>query len=410
MSRICKVAAFVFIFTDLAFAQVKPNWFGTINKKALADSSADISVITSGEARASSVGMQFMSKFVWGGLIDNDLKQLNAPQQKKLNRAGVSESVQLSYWAKATHTAGIAKRQGFQLGFSSFQGAQFTSSAWLMVFYGNSPYAGQELDFSKSGYRNISWANAAWQFSRVNATKTRETAFSAGLYGVLQNNQIAIDKGSLYTDTGGTYIDAALQGNWSFNKKVAPAVGFSVSITEKVNDNFSLHFQVNDLGLVLWNKGTESNQFDTAFRFTGFYIPHASSFADEDFWKNKTDSLTAPLSQANGNKTQRILPASVMLHLNRKINKQNSLIALFSYRYGIMAIPEVKLAHRYEKQMFTWTSAAGYGGWGGWLLNGSASWQTATSGITLSLGGFQSLVSEKIPFQAYANLGVNRRF
>lgn len=410
MNRIFKVAGFLLAFSDMAFAQVKPVWLGTMNKNVLADSSAEIAVTTSGDARASSVGMQFMSKFVWGGLIDNDLKNVNAPGQKKLNRAGVSESVQLSYWSKANSMNGISKRQGFVLGFSSFQGVQFTSSAWLLAFYGNSPYAGQQLDLAKSGYRNISWANAAWQFSKVNAARTRESAFSAGVYGVLKNNQIAIDKGSLYTDTAGAYIDATLQGTWSFSNKIAPAVGFSVSITEKLNDNLSMHIQVNDIGLVLWNKGTESNEFDTAFRFTGFYVPNASSFADEDFWKNKTDSLIAPVSRATNNKTERILPASAMITLNRKLNNHHGLIASFSYRYGIMAIPEVKLAHRFENRMFTWTTATGYGGWGGWLLNGTASWQTATSGIALSLGGFQSLITEKIPFQAYAGLRVNRRF
>jgi hypothetical protein len=350
----------------------------------------------------------YAGKFISSQLIEDNGKMLNLN-----NKAGFESFIGGQYqFASKKNKKGLATANIIQAKYKLIAGGQYNSDAWLLAMKGNAPFAGEQISLSQVGAAQYQWLELGW--GQKLWLKDNKMAVSFGL-NVLggQGNRFAIEKGTLYTDSAGQYLDVALNGNWARSNNAGQSLGLGAQfgLQGRINDKTEWQFNATDLGAFIPNKKAESNTFDTSFRFTGFYIYDVRDLSSNDYWTNRTDSLTAPIAETKGEKPMIWLPFKLNFGLHTFIKTNQQIGLIIGYRHLVYALPKLEVWHQvnYNSGFFINSNLA-YGGWGGLQWTEKVGYQKARWAMALQLGGMQSMAISKLPFQATAQIQLVAKF
>lgn len=237
----------------------------------------------------------FTYPFLFGGYIDNELKDQVSPRLSEQNRAGY----QLSYGARYRYnrdsiyffTAAINSRQFLTTG--------FTSDMFELVFRGNKPFAGEIAQLSPFYYTSFATQSVSLGAGK-NLNDNFTVAAEVSVIGGSGFQQAVIERGSLYTEPDGAYIDLDLKYRLSFTENSQNflnrnGLGLSAGIYASYsNEKFMLTANFTDIGFVRW-KGLNHMKGDSSYRFEGKEIEDVLVLDNSVFSSFRADSLAKDL-------------------------------------------------------------------------------------------------------------------
>lgn len=350
----------------------------------------------------------FTGKFISSQLINDNSNMLNLS-----NRAGFESVTGGRYlFASAKNKKENIAAHFINAKYKQIVGGQYNSDAWLLAMKGNAPFAGEQVTINQLGIAQFQWLEIGW--GKKSWFRDDKIAVTYGINALGgKGNRFILEKGSIYTDTSGEYIDVVAKGNWLQSNSNGQSIGFGAhfGLQGIINEKTEWQFIIDDLGAFLPNKNTQSNEFDTAFRLTGFYIYDIKKMSENGYWTSKTDSLSAPISEPNGEKGLLGLPFKLTLAMNTFIKANQQLGFIIGYRHMVYAMPKVEAWHQidYNSGVFINSNLA-YGGWGGIQWSEKIGYQKQHWAFAFQFGGMQAMAIAGLPFQATAQVQLVARF
>jgi len=409
--RLCFLVCLSFQFKAMAqnkvgLAQYQSLFYG-------ADTIGILDISLGIDAQASNQNFNYIQSFYSGKFITSKLIDDNSKMLNLNNKIGFESAIGGQYlFASQKNQKGKTSANFVNAKYKQMVGGQYNSDTWLLAMKGNAPFAGEQVSFNQLGIAQFEWLELGWGKKRWFENNKMATTFGISALGG-KGNRFSIDKGSIYTDTSGEYIDVALNGNWSQSNSKGQSFGLGAhfSIQGLINEKTEWQFNIDDLGAFLPNKNTQRNEFDTAFRFTGFYIYDIKKMSDNGYWTNRTDSLSAPISEPNGEKGLIGLPFKLTLAMKTFIKANQQLGFIIGYRHMVYAMPKVEAWHQidFNSGLFLNSNLA-YGGWGGLQWTEKVGYQKQHWALALQFGGMQSMAIQNLPFQTTAQVQLVTKF
>jgi hypothetical protein len=278
----------------------------------------------------------FMDKFLFGGHIDQQLKDNNFNRLKGLNNFGGEFEQRID-----SYTPNInpfkKEKYGLMLSFSDNHliSANISKDFFGLAVYGNSNYVGDTMD--------LSYSHAKYQHYQK---------FSIGFYDktTLSSVQISYVSGSkafdfyaansfLWTHSALDSIELQLQGEGFSTGAFSPyfafqGSGFSLDINynfifnSKKGDKQIISLKLNNLGGIFWNKNTSNYFVDSTTYYTGFNV---QDFIGKDSINNQWNFKDTLGLQTTKNRHGEALPLEITLDklANRYGNKVQ---AIFGFK------------------------------------------------------------------------------
>lgn len=248
-------------------AQVENNYFHINDYKAAAgiDASIDLASL--------SISNQFMNTFLWKDHVDSTTKQWMFNALKKNNVIGYDLDDKVSMITFPDTFASFTN-MGIFITYGTYDhiDVNMTRDALKLFFGGNTQFKGKTANIGNSSLNLFSYQQIQLGFISKFGDGKFHHSFGVGISinNGIQNTQIRINDGSLYTDKDAEYIDiSADYDNYrsdTSNNGGYKGIGSSLNIyysfyTEKNN---SFNFSVTDLGFIRWNKNSQQFSKDTS--------------------------------------------------------------------------------------------------------------------------------------------------
>lgn len=295
----------------------------------------------------------FMNTVYRGGFLDSTYLQETANGLLGLNRAGVHYDAGLSFGISLKDTSESLIQ--FSLSRRFNLSARFSNDAFRLGFQGNTQFKGEEADFSRTGFRAISWTQLqAGYYTR----ETRNTYIHVAVSGIAAHtyNEAWVEYGKLYTDGAGTSLsggavadfyssDTSSRNSWRVN-----GVGLSVDVSWMKMRTLSngadyIKIECLDFGFINWNSKTLHRKIDTTVYYQGIDIselilnPQISADLPSENDFIKTDSTSRFVSS--------YLPAVFRASYTRVIGSKHAIKLSASVPFWSYALPYGVLTYRY---------------------------------------------------------------
>lgn len=222
----------------------------------------------------------FVDKFLFGGNIDQELKDQNFDRLKGVNSIGGEAEQRIDSYTPTIHPF-KRERYGLMLSFSDnhFLSAGIPKDAYELAMYGNAKHVGDTM--------NLSYAHLQYQHYQK---------LSAGFYDkkTMSSIQLSFVTGSkafdfysssafLSTNPGADSLELSLHGQGFSTQKFNPylafqGTGFSVDLSynfmfsSKQGKRQIVNFRVGNIGGIFWNKHSQHFMVDSITQYTGFNV------------------------------------------------------------------------------------------------------------------------------------------
>lgn len=248
------------------------------------------------QVNSNAITNEFTYPFLFGGYIDNNLKNQVSPRLKARNRAGFILSTEINYRhnTDTTHFFSVGVRQ------QQFLHTLFAPDMFELIFRGNKQFAGKTATLHPFRYRYFDFqALALGAGKKINKNLTVAAEVSILRGGRFQ--EAVINHGTLYTEENGAYIDLNLDYHLTFTDRnttylsemngIGIATGFSASYN---GNKFKVTANVRDLGVMRW-MNLNHLEGDSSYRFEGKEIEDVLVLDNSVFDSFKADSLAKNL-------------------------------------------------------------------------------------------------------------------
>lgn len=320
-------------------------------------------------AGAPQLQQAFTNKFLFGGFINNDLKEQASSKLGISNIAGGQLKTDFNYLTvKKSNSSKIATILGMGAGYELFGGVKYSKDLFNLTFFGNSRYANETLilddfnfnqtDFSFVEFsygKQIQEANGFWNiwcdFGLVLGHSSSSFNFPTANVFTEQNGQyldITINDGEIYladTNTSGLFK--------GFGAKIDLHLNYVTATSNFI-------FSINNLGGINWGNGYKID-VDTTLRFDGYEVDDI--FAINDSVLNAITNAES-WSQSEKGDFVKALPITLNAYYQKNSNQ---------YRWDILANYTInKTRHPYLRGGFNYKTKfiepgviAGFGGFAG---------------------------------------------
>ena len=370
------------------------------------------SVSLNADYEAGSNGMQnaMINKLIFGGFIDNKMKDDAKNKMRGYNQLGINLNYDVSVFF------GRKPKYSFLIGFKNQEilNATYTKDFYTLMFYGNKPLLGKTA--------NLAGTN-------INALRFQELKIGIMMHKVDTNAKIGVSisvvKGeqlfyikanknsSLYTNNDGTELifqsnfnmavsDTASKKNpFSFNGIGASAdIFFETPYKSKIGSQSVLTVNANNIGFIHWSANSVQYNSDSIIRFDGYHINNILDLKDSTLNKINTDSILREVTNARKEEFNTNIPTNLLI-LNKIYfgKKQWALNTGFRYMFHSNYKPYVFVEPEYTiKQKLSISLHIGYGGYT--RLNTGLALVYNTKGWFVKLGS-NSLQGYILPKQTY---------
>ena len=260
----------------------------------------------------------------------------------------------------------------YELQAVSFQNAVFTNTAFEMILQGNAQFANQTKDISELFYQDLEYQKAALGIRHYFKNKTQCINATLGLIVGDYANQFRVDRGSIFTEQNGEYLDIDLKYERRTSARGARftnprGYGAGINFNYRVylaKQRTTLVFNIRDIGFIKYSSATEHQIIDTAIRYTGVDLGPFSNLESFNSASLKDSVLKVFNSKYNEESFRFTLPALLELRLEKEL-KNKSIGYVHVRSYLMYSRPQVKLGYLYalKSNMFLGAelSAGGFG-------------------------------------------------
>lgn len=315
--------------------------------------------------------IEISSKFIYGGFITDEMKTNGLAKHKANNFVGIEGAASIQYLSKTGKFFGFNNGfWGAAIGTKALSFNNYSNDLFNLVFFGNEPTAGTELNFDNNNFQT-QWYHelnftAGAIFDNIGSGKLH-VSLNPGLLAGVKYQRINLEQASLLTAASGESIAASMKGNYaeSDTSHTGPSpqsIGGKLDLnllyeTEKIKIGFS----VTDFGWIGWNT-TVNYDLDSSFTFNGFAVDDV--FNIQDTLLNAA-SLQDSLLSNNPQQLTKRLPAAFQLYYEQIFADQIIWKNWVQYRTVPNYLPFVMTQINYQLADFTGGISAAYGGYGG---------------------------------------------
>ena len=251
--------------------------------------------------------------------------------------------------------------------------ASFSKDAFNLITSGNLAYAGKTAYLDNSQIYNISYQTLGLGYEKNLGKKVIGGTISYVSLADFQKYEI--NKGSLYTDPDGLYIDysnsGAIKYSDSAKSLILPNVGTGVSlgmhfIDYDNSDKLTYSISISDIGYARVNSMTNYKQ-DTSYHYEGYNLGNLLNINTEDLTKIRTDSIENILGIKAYKHSETIsLPLKLNIQTQYELCNKLALLGDLSYVNISNRLPKAKIGVAYTMcSAFSVQSKIGFGGFGG---------------------------------------------
>lgn len=299
---------------------------------------------------------EMADKFLFGGFIDDDIKDQFSANLRNQNSLVLDGALQVSLTFLVDSTWGITASASR----NELQRIDFSNDAAELLFRGNTHFADGVVQLSEEGWNRISFEKY-----QIGAVDTKSGSFAKlGVYRGLALESWRLPTATLTSqdaEVDGLSIPHAITSEVSelegLRSTGSHNWGVGIDLFGAIHNDlgtFALH--VEDLGAMRWS---EMDRRDTSgvFSFSGFDL--FSDNQSENVLENLIDSIS-PASRLEEN-NWRMLPAKLAFtYISPRWNERFFLTAKVFHRFGLQAYPAAQLTGNYAfaEKSFVWASIA----------------------------------------------------
>ena len=212
-----------------------------------------------------------------GGELSREVRELSQQELQGHNRAGYEGSFRASYTWGASLFGDKSMRPLVSVGYRDLMGMRFTDDLYNLTFFGNAAYEGKTAVLAPSAQEEQRYQTIGVGMKAANS----ESYFRLDLVNGQYLNAVHLQRADMFTAEDGRYIEAALDGTWSTSdtsgQRFSNGLGLGLSAGVQMNGRLfgrrlKVFLEVNDLGFIAWNGGSQRLVKNGIERYDGIYV------------------------------------------------------------------------------------------------------------------------------------------
>jgi hypothetical protein len=300
----------------------------------------DYELILTGTVDYSSNSVQnfFLDKFLFGGYIDQSLKDAAFNKQRPINRLGFDAHAELEF--RDMKSGLLGDRWGYLLkaGYGSAGSLLYGKDGFGLIFYGNESFLGDTAKLSGTRFQFQTYQK--FGFGIVN--KTTKSSISLNAYTLSNQGYGSLSNANFYQTTLGDSISVELEGNFSVANNPVFIKGWGIGVDfdfripwfkTETNESF-FQFSGKNVGIAIMSQPMKTYEAEKLFVFDGLRLNQL--LGDESIF-NDGFSVLDTLGIDTLNSLNVIRPLPGMLQFGKIINDMSEQ-RLQSY-YGLRMFP-----------------------------------------------------------------------
>lgn len=320
--------------------------------------------------RSTAFPLEMSDRFINGGEITSAMKENGLALHGTSNYLGAEALAQINYLSPIQNIFGIKNAfWGIHLGSTALSYNQYSKDLYQLVFFGNAPYAGQELNLSNT-ILSSTWfhslgVSGGWVQRNVGVFKNIHFRFTpAFVYGV-RNSRFELKQGSLLTEENGEYINMDFTGSYHATDSLYQAFspgGFGAKLDLNVLFELpksKLEVSISDFGIVAWDH-KRNHKLNSSFSFVGVEIEDVFNLQDSLF------EIAEFQDSILGNSTENLnafLPMAAAIYFEHTFSEHWKLKNWAKYRLVNNYFPFLMSQLNYGFNNFTAGFSMSYGGY-----------------------------------------------
>lgn len=249
-----------------------PEYFDTINgygKQLIVNGQFDV--------QSTSFKNEMLNKMVFGGYIDQEMKDRSFSKHGNVNFAGILSNNDITYFHGSDSLFGKGRWDwGVKAGYYALGSVKYGKDPFGLVFYGNEGYLGDTAFFTKT---NASFT----RFQKVGfglRDKVSGSYVFLNLVNVQDHFRGEITKGELFQSADASEVKLKLLGDMSYTtgKQFSKGLGASIDAAYRVKvpwikgTQTIMEVSISNIGFASINAPMQRYQADSTYTFDGFRL------------------------------------------------------------------------------------------------------------------------------------------
>jgi hypothetical protein len=369
---------FFVLFFLIVNVQVNLAQTNFLNDTLSSNGQMQAGLLTCAGATGTGLPVNFVYKFYRGGFLEPSY--LNSMESKLRDYNSIGGSGRNRINVAFDKDSFLIKKTGLVLGLAFEEhwnaSANFSKDIFHLTFFGNDGFDNQISKLDPAWFRVFNYRQYSLELAYNKQVKARRHGLQIQLNYLegKQFSEIEIIRGSFYTSTYGTRVDADLKGNYfqsdtarngvgRFDKGNGTGVGFSF-VYSMQGPKTKIFLGIKDAGYIQWNANSLLLSADTTVHLKGYQIYSLKDVSDSLFTLS-VDSLRNIAPQSRYKKYKMYLPAKIFFESQHLMsNSAFSILAGFRYIADPVYLPLFYTGFVYSK---CWggvlRSTIGYGGY-----------------------------------------------
>lgn len=307
----------LFLVVAFSYQINAQNLFVPLFYDTLQDKGYELKIDAEVNYAASRLRNDFMDKFLFGGHIDEALKDKTFDRLYANNTIGLVANGTVSFRDFKSVLFKKKPRYSYQIsyGYHALAGGSYGKDVFELGFYGNQGTQGRTMDLNNLQFNFQTFHKLSFGFFDKKSKSSVSLSYLHGTSYV----DFSLFEGSLTTSADGNSLDLVLDGHFhSANDKkgfYAPngwglGLDFDIIVPIKWFKDKRAFFQIKaqNIGFIRWNKNSSVYQKDSVYNYSGFEIDNLFNFSN--IFSGETNVLdTLNITEENRNITG-WLPAS----------------------------------------------------------------------------------------------------
>lgn len=354
------------------------------------------------DLQSTSVRREVFNTLIWGGYIDDEMKQRSFDQHDDVNRFGLASNNELIYQNRTSCSFQRPNLNwGVKAGYAAVGAFSYGTDAYGLTFYGNEMYLGDTADFSNTRFKFMQFQKVGFGF----ISKTNGSNLFLNVVNVQQSAEMNLRKGQMYQNDDASEVDVMLAGDLrsTYGNDFSKGIGVCLDGTFRVaagtysGKTATMEITFSNIGFAYLYAGQFSYQVDSTYNYTGFELNQltsdASPFNRSDF--SVMDSLGI---SADTVKRTVLLPGYIQIGNAVDFRSPKMVQPYFGVRLypTLNIVPSIFAGVCYKPiEQLMVSGSASYGGFGNFRAGFGVSYQTPMARVTLATDDVISLVSNQ---------------
>jgi len=358
---------------------------------------------------------EFMSKFLFGGKIEQELKETVYDKLASNNFTGADLNYTLNvlipmdtFFRKSNLSllVGVENVEHFD--------ASFTEDLFKFTFDGNKQFAGKAAEISNTNYNAFTYqqVNFGIVSKKVKNKKLAREGFVVSLIKAQSHEAITVPRGTIFTEELGKEL--ILDVNYEYNSSdtantgIMAFNGYGVS-TDLFTEFFlkngdKIHLAVNDLGFIVFNSNSMDQTADSVYHFEGVEVDNIFDLNDSLLAEISQDSIIGDITEHKNEGYSIALPTGFNINYSKYFNQKWKLDVGVYYKILANYFPLIYTnTYYYFNESFALKGHVSYGGYGK-LNTGIAIAKSFNKSVNIHVGtnNVEAFIAKK---SSYANSG-----